>query len=340
MKKKYIILGIIILFILAIIIFKPAEKQDTFIIKKTDYQEKILVSGVIESKNVLSISAQISGKIDKLNKDIGDSVKKDDVILTFDSSQIKFQIEQKKADLNANFNVSENDYIKYKKLYEEKIISNSEFRQKESAYLLDKNNIFAIENMKAELEKYTIKSPVDGIITNKFITENESVNPATPLFEISSSEEKILTINIDEKFASSVFKGQKVEMFFPNNKNISSTGKIYYISPYVDKNNNTIEIKATIDNPREEFLYNINLTAILYGEIIPNSIVVPEKYIVPKEDKNYVYIINNKKIELREVEISNTYFKEVLIKSGLQENEEIIFPTDKIKKDVGFTHYG
>ncbi|MGL4253970.1 MAG: efflux RND transporter periplasmic adaptor subunit [Fusobacteriaceae bacterium] len=360
-------------------------------IKKQNFQEKIIVSGVIKSPEIIKISSEVSGKIIEILKSEGDLVKKGEILVKIDSNQINLKLLQEEENLKSafsqlnklqttdldiaksnfetadlNFKISESEYIKFKKLFEKTLVTELEFNSKKLKYLSDKNSYiessnklksisqgddkksllikienikFSIENLLKELEKYSIVSPINGVITEKNIEVGENISQYGSMFEISSGDKKILEIDLDEKQISKINLNQKIDSFFSNNLDLKSSGKIFYIAPYVNKDNGTIKIKGTLENPPPQFLYNMNINGVIYGKEYIDIIVIPEDFLYLKDNKTFVYKKTAKKIQLKEVKTSLNFSEKVIITDGLEKDDEIIFPTDKIDKNLGFTHY-
>lgn len=391
MKLKKIYIPALIIFLLFISTLKLTPKEEILKIKKQNFQEKIIVSGVIKSPEIINISSEVSGKIIKILKSEGDLVKKGEILVKIDSNQINLKLLQEEENLKSafsqlnklqttdldiaksnfetadlNFKISESEYIKFKKLFEKTLVTELEFNSKKLKYLSDKNSYieysnklksisqgddkksllikienikFSIENLLKELEKYSIVSPINGVITEKNIEVGENISQYGSMFEISSGDKKILEIDLDEKQISKINLNQKIDSFFSNNLDLKSSGKIFYIAPYVNKDNGTIKIKGTLENPPPQFLYNMNINGVIYGKEYIDIIVIPEDFLYLKDNKTFVYKKTAKKIQLKEVKTSLNFSEKVIITDGLEKDDEIIFPTDKIDKNLGFTHY-
>ncbi|MGL4403059.1 MAG: efflux RND transporter periplasmic adaptor subunit [Fusobacteriaceae bacterium] len=391
MKHKKIYICILIIFSLSLCTIQLAPKEEILKIKKQNFQEKIIISGVVKSPEVINISSEVSGKIIEILKSEGDLVKKGEPLVKIDNNQINLKLLQEEENLksalsqlnkiqttdldiaksyfetaNLNFKIGESEYLKFKQLFEKNLVTELEFNSKKLRYLSDKNSYieskkrlesisqgddkksllikienikFSIESLHKELEKYNILSPIDGIITEKNIEVGETILQYEVMLEISSGDKKILEIELDEKQISKINLNQKIESFFSNNLDLKSLGEIFYIAPYVNKNNGTIKIKGTLDNPPPQFLYNMNINGVIYGKEYRDIIVIPEDFLYLKNNMAFVYVKNHRKIELKEVKIALNFSEKVIIIDGLNDNDEIVFPTDKINQNSGFTHY-
>ncbi|MCE5311697.1 MAG: HlyD family efflux transporter periplasmic adaptor subunit [Nitrospiraceae bacterium] len=79
-----------------------------------------------------------------------------------------------------------------------------------------------IANNEAQLRDYTIKSPIDGFIVEKFKDSNESVEAGTPIMILIDTAHLRVTAELEETNVGSSFVGQPVEVTTDTYK-----GKIY-----------------------------------------------------------------------------------------------------------------
>jgi HlyD family secretion protein len=114
--------------------------------------------------------------------------------------------------------------------------------------------------LKKRIEDCTIKSPVTGIVTHKFVEKGEFVNAGTPIYTVSKLDPVNLTIYVTEIELGKIKLGQKAKIIIDAYPKKDISGKIVYISPnaeFTPKNIQTKEervkqvfgVKLEIPNP-------------------------------------------------------------------------------------------
>lgn len=175
-RKKYIILAVIVVigFLIAASIYSkvqnPIESKTSEVILGS-IRKTIEETGIVYSKRVNTFYSDTSQTVDTLNVSIGDSVKKGDIILTYNnnydleieraSKQIEaitasyseaakgadFQeVSNEKLNINTlenNLDYAKKNYEKMKTLYENNVISKVEYEEAE-------NNVKILENQLQE----------------------------------------------------------------------------------------------------------------------------------------------------------------------------------------------
>ncbi|MGL5125960.1 MAG: efflux RND transporter periplasmic adaptor subunit, partial [Fusobacteriaceae bacterium] len=177
------------------------------------------------------------------------------------------------------------------------------------------------------MEKYFIRAPFDGYVTKRIVEIGESVAPYSEMFEFSSLEEKIVVINLDEKYIGKVNIGNNLKIYPYGNSENYSFGKIYFKGIDIDQNNGTLEIKTTIENQLPEFLYNSTINGIIEGRKISDSFLLEERFIVYKNDQKFVFVLKDKKSELKNIE-GISVIDGFIVTNGLETDEIILEPKD------------
>ena len=133
----------------------------------------------------------------------------------------------------------------------------------ESAEANLKRAISSVDLLKENIEECRIFSPVDGIVSKKFIEAGENISPASSLLRISNLETVELVIYIPETDLAKVKLGMDADVSIDAFKDKSYTGKIIFISPeaeFTPKNIQTPDertklvfaVKIQIPNPQFE----------------------------------------------------------------------------------------
>ncbi len=175
----------------------------------------------VKALNEASLNVSTSGIVSKINTDIGNQVKKGEVLLSLNDSEEK-----------ANLEISKNEYKFLLTQYE---------RYKKSAEVFDKNSLDKLESElksakdlitlnEAKLSKMKIIAPFSGVISEKNIEVGDmSSNTEKALLRLVSNEKKLL-LAFDSKFAQDVKAG---DMFCLNsNKEENKTCvEIYKVYP-------------------------------------------------------------------------------------------------------------
>ena len=344
MKKKIIIaVLLIVVLLLGFLFFKSSSKKDknevTYEIVKADKGDLQLFveeTGQVKSNNEISVYTSKKLMVSKRYFELGDTVKKGDVILTFDPT-----------DKNAALRTIQEKKIAMEQ--KQRDYSNTgELLKVGGAPRVDLEDInYSIRTMRLEIasleedyQKYDDKiiSPVDGVLTEMIADDNYRVNTDSPLFKITNIRDLSIKVNLTDYDAKNVKLGQKVLITsdaLPEGEII--TGRVVDIASTATKddsyNESRVEIEIRMDNPGLLKPGNIVDSKILYLDE-QNVIKLPYTSVLNENNKYYVYVVDKEnKVKRKEVVVGETDNNFYHIKSGIEIGETVIKEADMNLKD-------
>jgi RND family efflux transporter, MFP subunit len=279
-------------------------------------ERRSVATGTISPRNEVSIKPQISGIISQIYKKAGDKVQAGDIIALV-------KVVPDVANLNAaesRVNVAriemkqqETDYNRQKELYEDKVISASEFEQSTATYLKCKEELQnAIDNLKIVKEgvasrsgSYSntqIKATIAGTILDIPVKVGNSViqantfNDGTEIATIANLNDMVFEGKIDETEVGRVSVGMPVEIIIGALQNHVFTAELEYIAPKSKAENGIVmfEIKASTQIPDSIMIragYSANASIIMDRR--ENVIAIPESAIEFENDSAFVYVLTS-----------------------------------------------
>ena len=154
---------------------------------------------VSEKSSELGLS--ISGVVGSLQVDVGDKVKKGDLLLSLQNAQEKNEYET--ARKNAEHSVK--TYDRYAKIAD--VID----KEKMENYLYDKDiQLLNAQNKEIVFKKTELRAPYDLVVTKKNTELGDIVlGSQTKLLTVASTRDVKLVLKLDEKYWNSVKVGQK-----------------------------------------------------------------------------------------------------------------------------------
>ncbi len=101
----------------------------------------------------------------------------------------------------------------------------------ESAKANLKRNMVSVDLIRKNIEDCTIRSPVDGIVSKKFVESGEYVTPGAAVLKLSDLQKVDLYIYITETELGKVKLGQKADVTIDTYKDKVYNGEVIFISP-------------------------------------------------------------------------------------------------------------
>lgn len=92
-----------------------------------------------------------------------------------------------------------------------------------------------------------LSAPFDGVVVGRDVVVGEVVEAAKPIFEVADISRMILSLKVDKEDAGKVAIGQPVR-FRPDGSDEEYTSRITWISTEVDEATRTLQVRAEVDN--------------------------------------------------------------------------------------------
>ena len=143
------------------------------------------------------IAFEITGRISSIYVDIGDRVKKDEVLAKLDDSEVNANLEQAVARLDLANQVLN----RFEDLRKKGFISIQDFDKAKSEYLIAKSQVKFFEVKKSQT---ILRAPYDGFIQNRFVDEGTVINGSNPILEILDANKVEAHVSIPENLVNNL----------------------------------------------------------------------------------------------------------------------------------------
>ena len=358
MKKFFkIALAIIVAIILIgtfVFLYQKSRPQKTvynvLIPEVTNLEKTTVATGKIEPRDEILIKPQISGIIDKVYKEAGEKVKKDEVIAkvkvipelgTLNSAESRLRL----AKINAA--QAEQEFKRIDKLFLEKLISKEEYEQGEVAVKQAREELQAandnleivrdgITKNSASFSSTFIRSTINGLILDVPIKEGNSVimsntfNDGTTIATVADMNDLIFRGNIDETEVGRIHEGMPVKLTIGALQNLTFEATLEYIAPKGVETNgaNQFEIKAAINVPDSVVMrsgYSANAEIVLQHAY--DVLTLPESTVEFKGDSTFVYVLTDsvpeQKFKRTPVKVGISDGIRIEVKEGITEQDKV-----------------
>jgi len=199
-------------FLLAIDLSSNTSLEITTIEIQDSYNTIQRFPGKILPLNYSKLAFEVSGKIADVKIDIGDAVKKNEILAALDPAEMQANLNQAQA----RFDLAEQALKRFKDLKSKGFISNQELDRANSEFLIAKAQV---DLYSVKLEQTFIRAPFDGYIQNRFLDSGTVISPGAPILEIIDST----VVEAHVSVPSNVIEGLKEGEFY----NFLIDGKIF-----------------------------------------------------------------------------------------------------------------
>lgn len=182
----------------------------------------------------------------------------------------------------------------------------------------------ALDVARAELARAAIRSPITGTVTKRTINDGESVDPASPAFEVIDASSLDVVANLPASYLGRVKMGNLAVVRVEPLPDKEFSGGVVQVAPSVDPQTNTVAVRVRLPNPDGELKAGIYGSARIAVEIHQNALVVPQEALVVEGDETFVFVPQGEKVEKRKVTVGIREGDKSEITEGLKENERVV----------------
>ena len=259
-----------------------------------------------------NIAPQMTGRITKVNVEIGDKVKKGQILAEID----KAQLQQAQLQLHNQ----EVELARLKSLYEAGGLSKSDLEAIELQYNVTKTQV---DNL---LENTTLRSPIDGVITARNYDAGDMYGMSAPIFTVEQIKPVKLLVGISESDYSKVKKGDKVTVKAEAFPDLTFDGRVERIYPTIDPSTRTFTAEVVVPNNYSTLRPGMFVrVSINFGT--NSSVVIPDVAVVKQQGsgERFVYVLNEDgTVSYQKIELGRRMGTEYEVLSGINDGAKVV----------------
>lgn len=186
---------------------------------------------------------------------------------------------------------------------------------------------------KINLGYTAITSPILGRIGRTGVTKGNVVGPESgPLTIIVSQDPMYVTFPVSQREflraqetqQSHKVEGIKLRVRFSDGTVYDQVGTINFIGVSVDRTTDTVTVRATIPNPKDELIDGQLVRVVLEAGKPVEQVVVPQAALIADQEGVYVFIVEDGKAVVRRLKTGGEVGPNVVVTDGLKGGEQVI----------------
>ena len=297
----------------------------------------LAVSGKIQSVNSADLSTRIMGYVTNIPVNVGDSVKKGQLLVAINNTDLqarKAQVEASITEAQAAYNNAEKDYNRFQNLFSENSASQKELDDMTARFEMAKARLEAAKQMRNEVNaQFTysnITAPFDGVVTSKMIETGDMANPGMPLITVEAPGNFEVMAMVPETEISKIKVNTEVKVNVKATNSILS-GKVSEVSTSAKHTGGQFLVKIVLDKTNDKILSGMFVTVQFPIEKQSENtmVLIPKTALVHNGQLTGIYTVSQSNTAiLRWLRLGREYGNQVEVLSGLSANESYIVSAD------------
>lgn len=273
-------------------------------------QNKVYTANV-EAENINNISPATPNRIKSINVEVGDRVRKGQVVVELDKSNID--------QLRINLEQIEREYNRAVQLLQ-----------------IGAGTQQAVDQLKAQLdaaksqydnllENTVLRSPITGVVTARNYDPGDMTG-SLPVLTVGQLAPVVkVMINVSENDLATLRQGQPVDVTFDAYPGETFSGKVQRIYPTVDTATRTFEVEVRIANATEKLKPGM-FARVSIDLGTQQNVVVPDRAVVKQtgSGNKYVYVLNGNTVSFERVELGQRLDNAYELLSGIEDGDTVV----------------
>jgi len=289
----------------------------TSIVKKQKPFKEIRLNGKVQAdeRKTVSQTAHIGGRIEQLYLNFtGEMISKGQLIATIYSPELVSAQEE----LFQALKIKETNPALFQAA-----------KEKLKNWKLSQNQIDEIIQSGRIKENFPVYADKSGIVIKKEINQGDYIKQGAVLYDVADLSSLWILFDVYESDLSFVKKGNEITYTLQSFPGEKFNGKISFIDPVINPKTRVAKARIDIQNKNSRFKPEMFASGIVQNALQNENlaIVIPKSAVLWTGKKSIVYVKTKDEqglnFQLREVVLGTSLGENFIIKSGLEEGEEI-----------------
>jgi len=333
---------------------REKSRPTSAVAESRDIHFSINAAGEIGPADQVSVRPEVNGRILQLPVDIGDAVRKGQLLFQLDDRDLQIEKESQQKEIERaklEIQQTERNYLRSQVLFDENLISKELFEDTKTMYELAKNTLGRAEKtmelVEDRLRKTRIVAPFDCTVLTRPVSVGQAVsgsggfNSGTEVLTIANLTDMIINAHINQADVARLVSQQEVGVQVEAVAGLKMVGKVERVAPQATIKNNIkgFAVRILLQNVdprvRPGMTANIQIPVAAADDVVavPLAAIFTERNPGTQQTERFVYVIKNDRFERRPVQIGVSDYFYAEVQRGLPPGEVVALeqpPKEKI----------
>lgn len=303
----------------------------------------LVTQATLVENQELPIYPGSNAMVNEVRVQVGDLVKKGDVLVSFYEDQLKAKVELAKSVAEIaeeEYEEALRNFTRVESLFAKNLVGKDEFTKATLAEKQAKskliNNQYEVQKAEFEYSQVELKAPVGGVVTAVSAFENTQVRMTMPIITLSVTNPIYVEAKVAQRYFGELSLGQPVSVSLDAFPERTITAEILRLGYEVDRISDTVSVYAKVENP--DLILRPGMGGIATIELAggaAGTLRIPAIALLGSNGRSgFVFVIDNtQKAHLKEVSIIGYEQGYVGIRSGLSPRDKIVVVGQQALKD-------
>lgn len=288
------------------------------------------LSGEVVPRYESRIGFRVGGKIIARKVEVGSVVKRGQVLMQLDPSDLQLSQAQAKAAVasaESSLTLARADLERYRELHAKNFVSQAVLDAKEAAFkAAHSGHEQALAGLKVQANQSgyaTLVADTDGVVTALDAEVGQVVAAGTPVARIARSGDIEVRVSIPEDQVAALRQVTTVTVRTWANPAQALEGRIREVAPAADPATRTFTAKIALPKPGDAVRLGMSATVAFAAPTAP-AIRLPLTALYNDKDQTAVWVVENDKVRRVPVQVAGATGNELLVAAGLNPGQTVV----------------
>ncbi len=287
------------------------------------------LDGVVEASKQATLSAEVSGRIEKVNFDVDDYVRKGEIILTIRDNEYRAGLQKAEASLaeaSAGLQDAKQEFRRRQKLRDQKLISQENFDRAKANLKTAEARVESAQAVVSEaqeqLDRTILRAPYSGVVVERFVEPGESTQVGQKIMSGYAQGQLRVKANVPQSLIAAVRERRTARVLLLESDTSINASQIT-IYPFANPKNHSFPVR--IELPENELaIFPGMLVKVAFAIGTTKRLLIPASALVQRSEVNAVYVLDQQgRVSLRQVRPGNRFGEQIEILAGIYAGEQV-----------------
>ncbi len=286
-------------------------------VKRQSISTYLLTTTTLAPQRAVEVVAKTSGLVSKLLVEEGDKVRAGQTLARLDEQELLIALKQARIRAQNMKRV----FDRTAEMFQKNLVSKQAYDDARFNYETAQTQY---EDAKLRVDYTQIKSPIDGVITERLIEVGQRVNLNQVLFRVGDFDPLLARIYVPEKDMGKLHVGQEAEITVEAAPDKKFKGVVSMISPVVDPASGTTKVTLEIHDRSGTLRPGMFANVHIITDTRENTLVIPKKAMILESERDELFTVVDGVARKVQVELGYSDGERAEVLRGLTEGQLVV----------------
>ena len=280
-------------------------------------ERRIDITGTLAAWEEATVSIEVDGRLTELPVDLGDQVKKGDVLCRITPVEYEWKKTQAEADLMK----AEQDFSRARKLHASSVMAKEQMDESQRKLNVARATF---DLARKKLDDTVLRAPFDGAVGKRLVNPGEYVRAGSAAFYLVRLQPIKFRGDVPERYAGDVHRDDHVLAYTDAGRDNPFAGAVTRVGPSVASDSRSFPVEAEIDNSEAKIKPGSFARVSILTQRVDDMLTVPETAVVAFAGTPRVFLAKDGKAVEQTIEIAGKLRDRVLVAKGVKLNDRVV----------------